>query len=163
MPAQTYWFLGSAGYSTNKRDFALVPNVPQLTTDYTATETHILEFISKLYGWSCSISASTTPAICAALRAQVKNRIFVAGAPAPLSAGNPIKDVYVGTSRESTQDDAWRDAGGDFAIHPVINPNYQQGASVSICVGLQPNPDVSPQTPDNAMYWILADVFAYKP
>jgi len=152
----TYLVFGSSAYSINQPAFNLLPSPPSFDFDVTPTkiptETQLNEFISKLHGWQVDITATTYEGICTELRNKTRSRIFGAGAPFPLSANNPISDVYVNNSRESGEQDVWRDASG-FAIHPVINKNYPTPGPIFI--GAAPHP-----APQNAVYWICADVVA---
>ena len=150
----TYLVLGTSALSINQPVFRQLPSPPNFDFDAThvPTEAQLTEFITKLHGWQVDITATTYDGICTELRNKARNRIFGAGAPFPLSTGNPIADVYVNNSRESGEQDVWRDASG-FAIHPVINKNYP--APGPIFIGAAPHP-----AQQNAQYWICADVVA---
>ena len=164
MPLPNYQVLGSLLYSNHKRDFAFALSSIPIVTDYSAIEADLAEFLSKLHLWKPDyISSPLSAIICANLKTQVMNRIFVPNAPFPLSPANPIHGVYVSTSRESADEDSWRDYQDNYAIHPVVGGSGIAGDPFKISVGLQPDPKALPHTPDNAQYWILADVFAYKP
>jgi hypothetical protein len=159
----TYLVFGSSAYSTSLPNFSLILPPPTIGLDpmptKIPTEVQLTEFITKLHGWQVDIAATTYAGICTEFRNKVKSRIFAAGAPLLLSAGNPIVDVYVNNSRESGESDVWRDADG-IAIHPVTNSNYLTQGPINIGIAPHPNPNQNPQTLQNALYWAFADVVA---
>lgn len=158
MPQYTFAFVANSDYAFNAPNFAIIPSPPIIATDNNQlpTEVQLQDFITKLHNWQADIVVATDADICTKLQAKVRNRIFAVGSPNHLIAGTPIIDVYVNTSRESGDEDMWRDPGSDtFAIHPTTN-NYAQQGPINIGVAQHPNPAPIPS------YWMYADVIAYK-
>lgn len=142
--------------SSSIPNFSLLPKPPYCGTYGNLIESQLTEFKNNLVGFQFAVTALTVPEICAQILQNVQYRIFTTTSPYCLSSTNPIDNVYVNNSRESSDGELWRDGEPQlFAIHPVSSGNGQPGYPYEICVAKR-------TMPDQSFIYLLADIYAYS-